>query len=248
MASPETFYPDAHPETTSVDGSIYDSSVDTWAGLRGDTGTVANDAGASNTCGWWSSPTPSKFYYLYRGFFLFDTSPLPDICTITNAVLSIRGVGVKSDQANNSPDPAWNIFASNPASDTALIAGDFDAISRTPFSDTNVPHDTWADTYNDWIFNAAGLASISKTDISKYSLQEAIYDAGGATPNYGASGNITRITNYCSEEGAGFKPKLVVTYTGGGWTGGDLNGVANASIAEVNGVAIADIAGINGVA
>lgn len=44
------------------------------------------------------------------------------------------------------------------------------------------------------------------------------------------------------------KPTLYVEYTPAGWAGGDVGGVAIATIAKINGVALADIEKVNGVA
>jgi hypothetical protein len=59
--------------------------------------------------------------------------------------------------------------------------------------------------------NGSGIAAISKTGISKFGLRSN-YDATGTAPTW-ASLADTYLQGYSSEQGTGYKPKLVVTYT-----------------------------------
>ncbi len=221
-----TFYPDAHPETTSVDGYVgstayaSEAGVD-WATLRADAGGQAGDTQAlyGTITDFLSDITPhtNKWRYLYRCIILFDTSGLPDSATISAATLSLYG-HTKTDPTSNTPDV--NIYSSAPASDTALVNGDFDSLGDAPLCGTPITYGNWNILgYNDFIFNAAGLATISKTGVSKFGTRGGTkYDITGASAPTWGSYVRTYIYGYMAEQGNGYKPKLVVTYSTGGGT------------------------------
>ena len=211
IGASQTFYPDADPETSSVDGALQQNNdPDTWANIRGGPGTLANDTNVDANVKIKCSATTDRYKYYNWYAALFDTSGLPDDALISAAILSLFGFSKQNDQSINFD---VNIYASNPASNTALEAGDYDARSYTPFA-TAIDWDDWiTDGYNDFPFNAAGRSSISKTGVSKYALLEVNYDVGGATPFWATAdqGNYD-VRHYTADQGSGYKPKLVVTY------------------------------------
>jgi len=217
--SPETFYPDAHEETSSVDGEVghqYDVGSGTpWATIIAAAGTAANDdreymtAPAHIQC----DTNSPNFRFNHRGIETFDTSGLPDICTLTGATQSFYG---KSKQDDGSNSPTANIYSSDPVANTALEADDYDCLGDTPFCDTPITYNNWntgtPGASNDFVFNASGLAAISKTGITKLGLAEASYDKGAGTPSWGQY-EKTQMWAWSAEKGNGYKPQLVVTYT-----------------------------------
>jgi len=151
----------------------------------------------------------NKWQRLDRTIFLFDTSSLPESCTVTNAVLSLYGMSKYKD-GDFAVVP--EVVSSNPTSNTELAAGDFDSLGSTPFSDT-IAYTAFDTTdYNDYTLNASGIAAISKTGISKFGMRDKAYDRYGNTPIWAANKQCY-VRGYCAEQGAGYKPKLVVTYT-----------------------------------
>jgi hypothetical protein len=117
--------------------------------------------------------------------------------------------------------PDLNIYSSNPASNTALVAGDFDSLGTTAFCDTPILFTNWGTGYNDFALNASGLAAISKTGVSKFGLRNANYDvADELDPNNHdpswSSDTTSAVSPWYSEKGEGYQPKLVVTYTTSG--------------------------------
>ena len=131
-----------------------------------------------------------------------------------SAVLTVYGSG-KSDGLNISP--TINVFASNPASNTQLIPADYATLGSTPLCDTPI---TYADFKtgtpgdpNTFALNAAGLAAISKTGITKLGLREASYDAPDIAPPPWVADKMSAITSWSADKGGLYKPKLVVTYT-----------------------------------
>jgi hypothetical protein len=206
-----TFYPDAHPETSSVDGIVGRQNVsETWSNLR---------AGAGNDCGdngspYWSicfrpAATSNQWWDIYRSILLFNTSGLPDDATITAATLSVYGFG-KADPSSNSPSTA--VYSSNPASNTALQNSDYVTLGTTAFSNSISYASYSTSGYNDYTLNSSGIAAISLTGISKFGLRTN-YDAAGTSPTWASGQPETYVSLYFAEQGTGYKPKLVVTYT-----------------------------------
>ncbi len=217
VSDTSTFYPDDDPEVTSVDGWVghkADPGID-WGDLREAAGTNADDVGVDyqGTIRISSDTTSGKWKWLTRNVLVFDTSSIPDGATIESATLSIYGYD-KKDELNISP--TVNIYASDPASDTALEAADFKNAFTinydTPFSNF-ISYSSWSTSgYNDFSLNNDGLNNISVTGVSKFGVREATYDVGSSTPSWSGSAT-TWMLFYCAEQGTGYEPKLVVTYT-----------------------------------
>ncbi len=208
-----TYYPDADPETSSYDGGLQDqnsSSGDTWASLTGGTGSACTHTLTHNyACFIRSGSDTDKWYILRRLIFLFDTSCLPDDAIISAATLSLYGIAKKD---NLSITPNVNIYSTNPASNTKLSPHDYDSFGSTAFS-TAITYSSWNTSgYNDFTLNSTGRAAISKTGVSKFGTRNASYDVADSAPSWSAS-VYSYLDTYMSEQGTGYKPKLVVTYT-----------------------------------
>jgi len=212
-ASPETFYPDAHPESTSVDGAVrhYDDP-ETWANIVAGAGTDSYDDVTDNyECQFKASVTTNRWQYNLRGIFVFDTSGVPDDAKVTAAVLSDYG-RIKADQCSATPN--LNAYKSTPASNTALQSSDYAQTGSVALSSA-IAYGDWSTVgYND--FNLADVDTdnfgyISKTSVTKLCIKNANYDVANNPPNY-VSDAISAVKGFCAEEGSGYKPKLVVTY------------------------------------
>jgi hypothetical protein len=207
-----TFYPDANPETTSVDGyAKRDVAEGTWNSIVTGAGT-AGDANSDNahTCRMYAGDSANTWVIITRGFYLFDTSGLPDSATISEAILSLYGY-YKAD--NLSATPSINIYTSNPASNTNIVAADYSTLGATALS-TAITYANWiyADPFwNNFALNAAGRAAISTTGVSKFGTRNPEYDVANSPPPFVANQG-SYISAYNAEQGNGYKPKLVVTY------------------------------------
>jgi len=208
-----TAYPDPNPETTSVDGWVgRDGRDETWATMiAAADGDSAVDTETGVSIIWVSgSVTTNQFARLRRGIALFDTSGLGAGATVSAATLSFFGFE-KYDGVPNAP--TTNVYSSAPASNTALGVGDYDSLGTTAFS-TAVTHANLSESaYVDWALNASGLAAISLTSISKFSLRNANFDVGAVAPAW-ASGTLFYWKCYFADQaGTTNDPKLVITYT-----------------------------------
>lgn len=89
-----TFYPDADPESTSVDGIVARTNigVSLWGDLRDGAGTYVVDTDVANSLFHLdSSFVTNKWSKILRGIHLFDTSAISDTDTIDSATLSFYG-------------------------------------------------------------------------------------------------------------------------------------------------------------
>jgi len=211
VAATATFYPDADPESTSVDGSIRHFTEDTtWANIRDGVGTETWDTSVDFQSAYiLSGLNTDEWQGIIRSVYLFDTSGLPDGADISATTLSFYGT-----LAYYNPwDLTLNIYSSAPASNTALVAGDYDSLGTTAYCDTGIAASSWnASGYNDFPFNATGIAAIDKTGVSKFGARDATYDVANSPPTW-VGDSTSSIKNYFADQGSGYEPKLVVTYT-----------------------------------
>ena len=213
-----TFYPDPDPESTTVDGECATSfASSTWLDHVDGTGDLSDDSSAINyvirirdgaSAGQWAN--------ISRGFFLFDTASI-GADTIDSATLEVKGTG-KADPDSVTPD--INIYAVAPASDTALVAGDFDSEGATAYA-TAITYANWSVTaYNTFTLNSDGIAAIDKAGITKLGTLNANYDQARTAPTSNGSNNINHLSGkYADTTGTTDDPKLVVVHSS--YVGGD---------------------------
>lgn len=209
-------YPDAHPETASVDGEVGQRGANvTWATLVGGAGSIFDDDNISNAVIHIDSDANvDRWDGLWRGIFLFDTSALSEGAIIVSAILSLYGseeLGEeKTDELGISPNV--NIFASAPASNIGLENGDFATLGSVPFCDTPITYAAWVDgAYNDFILNDVGLLAISKTGITKLGTRNVNYDLDEVLPGWIAD-KKSYLYCYQAEGDADKRPRLTITY------------------------------------
>lgn len=214
-----TVYPDPDPETATVDGYVADEPGGAgvaWATLIANPGTDAFDSGSpSNVTRIWGGTTSNQFARLWRSIFLFDASSIPDGDDISAVIMSVKGTA-KTDSLNATPD--INVYSSAPASNTGLVAGDFDSLGSTAFATAITYANYSATAYNDFTFNATGRSNTSKTAVSKFGLRNANYDVAAVAPAWANNLASDFTAEYAEVAGTTSDPKLEVTHAapGGG--------------------------------
>lgn len=230
-----TFFP-------SLDGWVREETEASWATIIAAAGDTAEDSGANNPfsfCEFIDGVTSNTWQQNVRSIFLFDTSSIPDGDTIDSATMSLW-VTSKLDEAT-AQNPDINVYASTPASDTALVAGDYAQTGSTAFSTAITFANVTTDAYNDFVLNASGLANISKTGVSKFSAKNANYDAAASAPGWTTSGRTHRIRGQWVETaGTANDPKLVVVHTSPA-----LTISVNESITVAENITLLEISAIN---
>lgn len=203
-----TFYPDASVESTSVDGYSYVIDL-VWATAHD--ATIGGAADDTDTSGYAASGKTATDYIIIRNFLLYDTSSLPDTDTISAATLSLYVIATLN--GDNDADDWVNIFATTPASNTAIVTDDYEQIGTTAQATQIDIGSITAAAYNDWTLNATGLTSISKTGITKFGAREGHDVLNSAYA--GAAGTRDQV-QFAAADTAGTTqdPKLVVTHAG----------------------------------
>jgi hypothetical protein len=224
FATVSTYYPDAHTETNSVDGYIYVNTVGTgfstgeactnaFSNAYSDSGTlaVASDSSSSMSihafAGNTSFEDPDWFCdaEIHRTFVLFNTADLPDNAVISTATLSLYVQGTLD--ADNDGSDTVNVVSSNPASNTALIAADYDLVGTTLYASAVDITSISTSAYLAISLNSTGIAAVNLTGVSKFGLREG-HDLSGTRVNNDTTNSVT----FTSADGTD-DPKLDVTYT-----------------------------------
>lgn len=219
-ASPETFYPDAHAETSSVDGYTYaySAGTDSWEVIHDRNGDFHNDEGAQASIG--LQVQGDEYKLIFRAIFVFNTTGLPDTCTITGAVLSLWGES-KTDGMSITPD--INIATATTASNTDLANGDHlhTGFGMASLLSTLIAYGDFSTVaYNDFTLadvDTDGFGYISKTGVTKLGAVEDTHDANDFfddCPDISGNGwDVSRFDVYTADQGdTANDPKLVVTY------------------------------------
>lgn len=205
-----TFYPDAHPETTSVDGYIgLNTTQDTWAGRRDrSAGDLTSDSNTRLIASLTAGTTTDLWTEIYRAFMLFDTASIPDGDTIDLATCELYGR--VRDNTNFSQSAA--LVTSTPASNTAIVLDDFDQLGTVDQA-ARITFANWITTgFNVFTLNATGRGNISKTGVTKFGLRGSS-DADNSPPTWVSAGLCEVHAWPADEDQEGdLRPKLVVTH------------------------------------
>ena len=214
-----TFYPDPNVESTSVDGTAARSNPtqEVWANLRDGNGNTSQDSTAFDTAFVLEAGNQeSKWDYMQRAFYLFDTSSIPDDDSISNATFS-----VKYDDTGGGTLCAFNQIAdlvlSAPSSNTAIANADYEGTVNniTAQSDTQLACSTFDDnteSYKDWTLNATGLGNISKTSVTKLGIRWS-GDRSNTEPTWSSAAIARVYARFADETGTSKDPKLVVVHS-----------------------------------
>lgn len=193
--------------TPSTDAIVLYSTGDTtsWASIHDKTaGSAVENASASDIM--IRRDGASNWVHTQRGFYLFDTSTLPSNAIITGGDITFTCQTKSLDNFSDS----FVLVASTPASDSAIVAGDFDQYGTTRLA-TDIALSTITNgnpfTFN---LNGQGISAINKEGISKFALLSKA-DCDNSQP-VGTGDGRTQCSVYNSENATG-KPTLTVRYT-----------------------------------
>ena len=195
-----TAYPDADPETTTVDGYVQNSGT-SWSSVRdAAVGATANSSGITLRIS-------SAALQITRAFALFDTSTIGDSDTITAATLDLY---VEADVINgdNDGNDYLALVSSAPATNTALITADYNDIGATLYANTPDIGGLTADAYNTLTLTATGRNAINKIGVSKFAVR-----MGHDYIDHPAVAENTVAPSSADNSGTSQDPKLTVTYT-----------------------------------
>lgn len=205
LLTTSTFNPDADPESTSVDGNVDRTATESWATKHDAAdGDDVNDSAPSQGIPR-ITDNGSNWTSMRRGFYLFDSSALPDTDNIDSATFEIFATA-KADNHSQSVD----LITTTPASNTALAMADFDQVGTTlQATSLTVASINASNAYNAWTLNATGLGNISKVGVTKFGTRMSGDTSNSEPTKATASSNVT---HNLSDTGSN-KPKLVVIHS-----------------------------------
>ena len=189
-----TFYP---PDSDN-DGTIkaYEGNSQTWTFMRDHAGLWSTDNEEAHTeltvfIGWNVNGSNTYWDRMHRSIIIFDTSSIPDGDDMNEAALNVwfresayGSTGLVGNATSwSSSQKCIVLTQGTTASDTAVAAGDYDAIKgATKWSasfDCTVDSSAnpsvsgaWSDnSYTEIDLNATGLSNVSKTGVTKIAVQ-----------------------------------------------------------------------------
>lgn len=220
-----TAYPDPGSGTT-CDGYVAMTLLDsTWLALHdAATADTVNTTDASwVAAGFRDSGTTNQFTNLYRSIYTFDTSALGATATISATTFSLYGVEIFGGAGvPYQDDLGWatryDVYAATPDSMSSLTGSDYAAFGVTTFTGSPLLGTSLVLGYNDWTFNATGIAGVALTGITALGFRGVGYDVSNVNPNtvgWSSFAQCKFVINYADAVGTSSDPKLVVTYTTG---------------------------------
>ena len=217
------------------------SPGDDWAAVRDGTGSWANDYAETAPTAVVATTTTDKWKKIGRSSFLFDTSALPDTDVINSATFEFVATA-KVDTL--SPAQSISMVTSAPASDTALVAGDFDSLGTTKQATDLTLASLTADSaiFNTFTLSETGEGSISRTGVSKFGTRIS-GDFSDSEPTWSSGGEASVSMVTAEEDLSGDKrPKLTVTHGASGPAGGTtpLDGTRTSPAIDLS--AVTDVA------
>ncbi|HEC86436.1 MAG TPA: hypothetical protein ENI49_00975, partial [Thermoplasmatales archaeon] len=201
-------YPVVMDPTTTIygltaDGYVY-CSGSSWSGVQNaTTGTGVDSDDTSNAAAINVAETSGGLppnYVISRAFFAFDTSSLPDDCTITDAYVDIYGYTNGGNDACIQ-ESTWDAHF-------ALMTSHYDAFTGSYFDVIS----SWSsNSYNSFDLNQDGIDSISKTGYTEFCVREYHHDYQNSAPPFGAS--YPSGCYFADYMGAIGRPRIRITYT-----------------------------------
>lgn len=198
-----SFNPDANPESTSVDGYIFNSvTSETWTQIHSGNGTSVDDSDTVFQVRLTASTTTNEYLDVNKAKTLFDTSSIGAGKYIDSASFNFTPSFVDQDDFGIS----LSLFEVTTSSNTSLSVNDFNPVS---WGSTKIASDLAIasmsnDSESTMTLNAFGESAINMTGITKIGLT--FYDE----PTWGNSYD-SRLIIYSAENGAS-EPRLDVTY------------------------------------
>lgn len=205
--------PDASTGFPTVDGMLYkyDEAGYTWSIIRG--ATSADSLQTNSAQGYavfLRASTSPLWESLYRGIFLFNTSGLTSLATITDAVLSLNKAYASNQLGGNGK---CCIVSSSPANNSNLSSIDYPNFGTVDMGNKTYASIVSGSGYQAFTLNQNGKDNISKTGVSKYGLRDEWDRANSFTGTFSVSAYVGFGCDFADQTGNTYDPKLEITYT-----------------------------------
>jgi PKD repeat protein len=191
---------------------VYCTAAKSYTLIRGYGGSYNSGGGSNGDAMFLHQSSSGLFDNFERYAMSFNTSAIGSGSTVDSAKIGIYVFNIK----RQSGDPDIGITGFTPATNYSIVVGDYDSFASTDLvTDINIGSLTTA-KYNNFTFNAAGLAYISKTDATNLMARDSWDISGtfGGNTTVGYTGFQTRYQEY--HQYGVYDPFLEITYTTGG--------------------------------
>lgn len=201
------FYPASGP-SSPADGSAAQTnfSDDTFANLRAGAGNSGSANSNPDEISLLASTTTDKYWLLNRLIVMFNTASLNDAATISSVDLDLyctsKGTGLGTCDVD--------IVSSAPASNDNVVSGDFDSLGTTVYSSIAIGSISTG-AYNTFALDASGIATISKTGVSKFGARLSWDTDNSFTGTWASLGETEVLFSMAEQSGTTQDPKLTVT-------------------------------------
>jgi len=202
-----TFNPDAHVETSSVDGRVGIIAVNSsWAAIARGNGSTHVDTEGDNieATRLTGDNSGNNWDSCFRGVFVFDTSSLGAGVVISATDHKIYVTA----KATTHGTPAVALCDGYSASDDDLINSDYENQGTIKQATNKNISALSTGAYNTWALNPTGIANIDPEGASKFCTR--IESERANSEPAGADGSDTMAIQFADGTNA---PQLVVTYT-----------------------------------
>ena len=188
----------------ATEGTFYSTTADGYVGLSGSdwytivaasTGDTVSHTTTSTSLRAWSDGSKT----LYRFFYYFDTSQLPDDANISSVVFRFY--------VESGASYYRYVCAMKGTQADTLTTADFDSFTGSSYGTAYITSSDAA--YYNVTFNAQGVSDVVKDGITKVCLRDYTYDYGNTTFSNQLDADI-RFTEY---SGTTYDPVLIITYT-----------------------------------
>jgi len=181
----DTFYPDADPESKSVDGYIYveySESGAEWSTIHdATTGTPVDSATQALAR---IKTFDDRFWQRFdRGIILFDTSSIGSGNTVTDADLSLYKVSC-ADGLSITPD--LDVVSVTTSSISSLSASDYDNFGHTPYASWGYSQWSGGSGYLTLDLGSSGEAAVNVEGVSYFGLLVE-HDTDDTEPSFSSS-------------------------------------------------------------
>lgn len=181
------------------DVGVYKTGSITWATIHD--AAAGTDVRTTTAIVSARNPTADVSYTVERGFEVFDTSALGTGITISAATLTLTGTSTKTDAGSS-----YNIYNTTCADPPTV--NDYGSVGTTAYA-TAIAGASWNDAgANVFTLNAAGIAAINPTGVTKMSIRDVTKDAANVAPGINDSDLILyKLVGFGSNP-----PQLDITY------------------------------------
>lgn len=214
-------FPDPDPESTTVDGQVFVNDLGSVAynTLRDDTGSGFDSTAAELLNPSLSATTTTDQYNnMSRYVVLTDSAGIDDGDQIDSATFEFVATLIGADDMGGD-SLSFVLLDAALASNTALAAGDFDAVVPSGSAATKQATDitlqsvnTDGATYNVLTFNATGEGNISKTGVESWGMILET-DASRTAPTWASDGRANVTIDTAEQTGTTTDPKVVVVHS-----------------------------------